>query len=112
MVKNECNEDASVIFGVVFDPELEDEMRITIVATGFEKKPGDETRPVNPTIGKKDAAKVETKVEKVVAEPVAEEKMEEKVAEPVQEAPKAAPAKKVSDDFDLDDFFGNMFGKK
>jgi len=112
MVKNECNEDASVIFGVGFDPELEDEMRITIVATGFDKKPGDETRPVNPTLGKKDAPKAEPKEEKA-AEPIVEEKKEEKAEEPVvQEAPKAAPAKKVSDDFDLDDFFGNVFGKK
>ena len=37
MIANECSEDANVIFGVAFDPELEDEMRITIVATGFQK---------------------------------------------------------------------------
>ena len=46
MIANECNPDASVIWGVAFDPELEDEMRITIVATGFEKKPGDATYTV------------------------------------------------------------------
>ncbi len=38
MIANECNEDASVIWGVAFDPELEDEMRITIIAAGFDKQ--------------------------------------------------------------------------
>ena len=46
MIANECSPEASVIWGVAFDPELEDEMRITIVATGFEKKPGDATYTV------------------------------------------------------------------
>ena len=39
MIANEASPDANIIFGVAFDPELEDEMRITIIATGFEKKP-------------------------------------------------------------------------
>ena len=38
MISNEANADANVIWGVAFDPDLEDEMRITIIATGFEKK--------------------------------------------------------------------------
>lgn len=36
MIANECNKDASVIWGVAFDPDLEDEMRITIIAANFE----------------------------------------------------------------------------
>ncbi|MEE0968812.1 MAG: cell division protein FtsZ, partial [Clostridia bacterium] len=44
MISNEANPDATVIWGVAFDEELEDEMRITIIATGFEKKAGDEER--------------------------------------------------------------------
>ena len=36
MISNECNENASVIWGVAFDPSLEDEMRITIIASGFD----------------------------------------------------------------------------
>ena len=36
MISNECNSDASVIFGVAFDQELEDEMKITIIAAGFD----------------------------------------------------------------------------
>ena len=34
-IRNECNEDANIIFGVAFDPSLENEMRITIIAAGF-----------------------------------------------------------------------------
>ena len=36
MISNECNVDASVIWGVAFDPSLEDEMKITIIAAGFD----------------------------------------------------------------------------
>ncbi len=47
MISECCNPDASVIWGVAFDPNLEDEMRITIVAAGFdqeeEEAPAEET---------------------------------------------------------------------
>ena len=38
MITSEAHPDANVIWGVAFDPSLEDEMRVTIIATGFEKK--------------------------------------------------------------------------
>lgn len=38
LIKNEAHPDANIIWGVAFDNELEDEMRITLVATGFDKK--------------------------------------------------------------------------
>lgn len=38
MIANECNPDASVIWGVAFDQNLEDEMRITIIAAGFDSE--------------------------------------------------------------------------
>ena len=38
IIANECNPDASVIWGVAFDQNLEDEMRITIIAAGFDKE--------------------------------------------------------------------------
>ncbi len=37
-------EDANIIFGIVQDPNMKDEMRITVLATGF-----DQQRPVAPT---------------------------------------------------------------
>ena len=42
MIANECSPDASVIWGVAFNSELEDEMRITIIAAGFDSEPEEE----------------------------------------------------------------------
>ena len=64
MISEGCNPDASVIWGVAFDPELEDEMRITIVAAGFDQE-----------------------TETLEVEAVAEEGAEP-AEEPAQEAPK------------------------
>ena len=36
MIHEEANPDANIIWGATFDPNLEDEMRVTIIATGFE----------------------------------------------------------------------------
>jgi cell division protein FtsZ len=36
MVAEEAHPDANIIWGASFDPSLEDEMRVTIIATGFE----------------------------------------------------------------------------
>ena len=66
MIAQEANPDANVIWGVAFDPELEDEMRITIIATGFEKKFEDQAKET------KAKATKETK-----AEPKKEEKSED-----------------------------------
>ncbi len=38
LIANEAAPDANVIWGVNFDRELEDEMRITIIATGFDNR--------------------------------------------------------------------------
>ncbi|MBR5447780.1 MAG: cell division protein FtsZ [Clostridia bacterium] len=35
LIADQASEDATVIWGVAFDPELEDKMKITIIATGF-----------------------------------------------------------------------------
>lgn len=123
MIANECNPDASVIWGVSFDPELEDEMRITLIATGFEKKPEDELRNAPVKKPEEKVSKVDDKSSvintsfksTIQGTPVTPEPKKEEAA------PAAAPAaekteepkKKVSsDDLDLDDFFGSMFGNK
>ena len=82
MISAEASVDANVIWGVAFDPDLEDEMRITIVATGFEKKLPDSAR----------ATKSEEKTETKTA-PQKKETVEES-----------------SDDLDFDDLF-SMFKK-
>ena len=44
LITNEANPDANVIWGVSFDEDLTNAMRVTIIATGFDKKPEDEAR--------------------------------------------------------------------
>ncbi|MBR5241507.1 MAG: cell division protein FtsZ [Clostridia bacterium] len=41
MIQEEAHPDANIIWGATFDPTLEDEMRVTIVATGFDKMKGE-----------------------------------------------------------------------
>ena len=41
LVQQAANPDANIIFGAAFDPEMEDEIRVTVIATGFDK-PEDE----------------------------------------------------------------------
>ncbi len=60
MVRDEAHPDANVIFGVAFDPKFEDEMRVTIIATGFDSAP----KSMQSALAEKPAAKTEaTKAE-------------------------------------------------
>lgn len=45
MIHEEANPDANIIWGATFDPNLEDEMRVTIIATGFESAKQQRTEP-------------------------------------------------------------------
>jgi cell division protein FtsZ len=109
IISQEANPEANIIWGVTFDESMDDEMSITIVATGFEKKPEDEYRVIK---------KVETnpespyKKEAPVAQP-AKPATPAQPAAPAQPAkkPAPAPADKNSDDDDFNDLFA-MFGKK
>ena len=82
MIRNECSEDANIIFGVGFDQNLEDEMRITIIATGFTKGVDGENASAQ------------------IARPAAAADKNAK-----------ADAKSSSE-FDLDDWLGGAFGNK
>ena len=46
MIYEEAHPDANIIWGAAFDPTLEDEMRITIIATGFDQVRPTETKVV------------------------------------------------------------------
>lgn len=60
MIASQAHEDANVIWGVAFDASLEDQMDITIIATGFENKAQDGAFPAKPE------PKAETKVKEEV----------------------------------------------
>ena len=117
LIAQEANPDANIIWGVGFDEELEDEMRVTIIATGFEKKPDDSNRdlgnkktnensPFNTTKGE---TKRTATVAEASSEPTKKEFEERKtvVKKVVKPQPKPAP----KDEDDLDDLF-DMFRKK
>ncbi|MBQ7336674.1 MAG: cell division protein FtsZ [Clostridia bacterium] len=120
LIAQEANPEANIIWGVTFDNELDDEMKITIIATGFEKKPEDATRNVsnlktNPESPFKKEGAVKTAAPAATApaekpapaaKPAAEAQPVKKVVKP---APKPAP--KPQDDDDFDDLF-DMFKKK
>lgn len=38
LIQEEAHEDSNIIFGTVFDNDLEDEVKITVIATGFENQ--------------------------------------------------------------------------
>jgi len=38
MIQEEAHDDANIIFGAVIDENLSDEMKITVIATGFDKE--------------------------------------------------------------------------
>jgi cell division protein FtsZ len=49
MIQEEAHEDANIIFGAVIDDNLTDEIRITVIATGF-GEPIEERKPALPNI--------------------------------------------------------------
>ena len=123
LISQEASPDANVIWGVAFDPELEDEMKITIIATGFQKKPEDanrggatvKTNPGSPF--RKEAVNPNAAVQRP-ASPAPERRTAPqppqrpviRPAAPAQRpAPRPAPAPAADDDFD--DLF-NMVNRR
>ena len=60
LISEEANPDVNLIWGVAFDPALEDEMRITVIATNFDSTPSASAKTVKTTA---EAAKAITKDE-------------------------------------------------
>ena len=69
MITSEASPDANVIWGVAFDPDLEDKMKITIIATGFENKAEDGDAAAAPAAA---PASGDDEDEKKTEEPVSE----------------------------------------
>ena len=79
MIHEEAHPDANIIWGANFDPSLEDEMRITIIATGFDR--------VKAAEAAEQAMAKSNKPVETVSEPAAPEV---KVAPKVESTPVAA----------------------
>ncbi len=93
MVADEAHPDANIIWGAAFDPELEDEMRVTVIATGFDNAPKSMQNTVESQIKAEAAAK-------------------ETAAPKAEEAPKAEASvkKEQGDELISDDDFGEILG--
>ncbi len=108
MISEAAHPDANVIWGLVFDDSLEDEMRVTIIATGFDNTQSEQ--PVTKESFNPFVAPAEV-VTPVVAEPAAPEEPVSPVVAAAAEEPVApevpAPAAEqapAAPTTDLDDF--------
>ena len=45
LVQEAAHPDANIIFGATFDPSMQDEIRVTVIATGFDEKPAEGEKP-------------------------------------------------------------------
>lgn len=67
LIRDAAHDDANIIFGSVIDPDLDDEVLVTVIATGFEDKPRaamplyDKWRPSREVISLKGSEKVLSK---------------------------------------------------
>ena len=93
LVQEAAHPDANIIFGATFDPDMQDEIRVTVIATGFEEAPTASQPASAPSV--KYSAPVREKVTgglfSTATEKVAEKKPEP-VVEPVAEAESSADA--------------------
>ena len=100
LVQEAAHPEANIIFGAAFDETLEDEIRVTVIATGFEEN---QSIPFPHQIEAASAAPV---VEETVPVPAAEEPPAEPAAPPAPEPPKPAVN---DDDWDI---LERIFSKK
>ncbi len=112
MVREAAHEDANIIFGAAFDPALEDEIRVTVIATGFDGKSTPLETPVAATV-----APVAPVAPAAPAAPAADPV--DVFSAPVAPAPAAAPVAEApvedTDSDENDDPFDaiiTMFSKK
>ena len=105
MIYDEAHPDANIIWGAAFDPNLEDEMRVTIIATGFDqvkKIEADDNKIVTTTVKPEPVATVveETpKEDEIISENVkfedAFETVIDEVAPPLEKPVAEEPVKTV-----------------
>ena len=104
LVQQAAHPDANIIFGATVDENMEDEIRVTVIATGFDEGNG------KAAIGEKPFTEAEKKVEQAAAEAPQE------AAPAAEEAPAAeaaeAPKAEDGDEDDPFDAIFNIFNKR
>ncbi|MDY4953574.1 MAG: cell division protein FtsZ [Candidatus Onthomonas sp.] len=114
LVQQAAHPDANIIFGAAFDEELEDEIRVTVIATGFEDADSEKDTPSFPQISNRVAQK-EPAEEPVAVETApaaaAEPEAQELHFEPVSEAPRRREAPKEAEQDPFDELI-EMFNRR
>jgi cell division protein FtsZ len=93
IVQDASDPEANIIFGAVIDESLKDEIRITVIATGFDEEPGE--------VVKEEKVQVKTEEKKAEEAPVTETVEAEAVTEVVED--KTVPANEPGE-FDIPTF--------
>jgi len=106
MITEQADEDANIIWGAVLDENMEDEMRVTVIATGFGDESGRTAAPVSNNI-MSDSKPLVTQPKRTTVEVAASVQTAAPKAVPVQTAA-PAPKKKPAAVDDDDTFFDIM----
>ncbi|MBR7117346.1 MAG: cell division protein FtsZ [Clostridia bacterium] len=91
MVYEEAHPDATIIWGAAFNPELQDEIRITIIATGFIDSVTNENGVSNKTVESEKAERIANAAVEASGEYVAEP-VSAPVVEDIKPEPAVAPS--------------------
>jgi cell division protein FtsZ len=99
MIQDAAGDEAEIIFGAVQDGSMSEELRVTVIATGFEKDTDFAPRPETPVRAEFGGARVAT------ARPVARPVPEAVEATPIQRWTPSRPAeRKLPNDLDIPTF--------
>ena len=101
LVQQAAHPDANIIFGATFDEAMEDEIRVTVIATGFDESTGKSTMTEKPF----------TEAEKKVEQTAAAQKAEEETADAPQQPEPASVSSGDAEDDPFDAIF-NIFNKR
>ena len=125
MITQSAHPDANIIWGTAFDERLQDEMSITVVATGFESTPGVD-EPIQaamdaqkaaaaaaaPAAPKAEAPKAKPAVDPVIPNPVFSNVFNPNVDTPVSTTPVSQPEPAEEDDGDYFDDLLSILNKR
>ena len=92
MIYEEAHPDANIIWGAAFDPTLQDEMRVTVIATGFIAESADVKKPEANKAARTPVVETPVAQAPVTHTPSVDDVFGAKAEEPVVEAPKSEPS--------------------
>jgi cell division protein FtsZ len=70
IIQEEAGDEAEIIFGAVHDPALEGQVRVTVIATGFDRAEADEEKIIRPEFTRPAKPQVQEQVQIPVQQPM------------------------------------------